>query len=124
VIPAPERSSPDRREPRPLIDGLDAVVRSLKGASAGTIGGVFGRWDDAVGPAIAGHVRPVKLDGAVLLVEVDEPGWATQLRFLEHDVIDRLRTVTGATVERLEVRVAGQPAAGRGGPQRGRRTDR
>jgi hypothetical protein len=50
----------------------------------------------------------VKLDGAVLLVEVDEPGWATQLRFLEHEVIERLRTVTGATVERLEVRVAGR----------------
>jgi predicted nucleic acid-binding Zn ribbon protein len=104
-------------EPRRLSDGLDAVVRSLKGPSAGTVQGVFGRWEDAVGPSVARHVRPVKLDGAVLLVEVDEPGWATQLRFLEHEVIERLRTVTGATVERLEVRVAGrgrQRPGGRG----------
>jgi predicted nucleic acid-binding Zn ribbon protein len=95
-------------EPRRLSDGLDAVVRSLKGASAGTVQGVFGRWEDAVGPSVARHVRPVKLDGTVLFVEVDEPGWATQLRYLEQDVLQRLSAVTGATVERLEVRVAGR----------------
>ncbi|MGD9701496.1 MAG: DUF721 domain-containing protein [Acidimicrobiia bacterium] len=107
-------------EPRRLIDGLDAVVRSLKGANAGTVQGVFGRWEDAVGPAVALHVKPLKLDGAVLVVEVDEPGWATQLRYLEHDLIERLQTVTGATVERLEVRVAGR-GRGRTG-ERGSRT--
>lgn len=94
------------REPRPLSDGLDAVVKSLKGSSAGTVRGVFGQWADAVGPAIAAHVRPIKLDGAVLVVEVDEPGWATQLRYLDREVMERLHSVTGARVERLDVRVA------------------
>lgn len=102
------RPGAERNEsgPRPLIDGLDAVMRSLKGPSAGTVRGVFAQWDDAVGPAIAAHVRPVKLDGDVLVVEVDEPGWATQLRFLDRELVERLRSVTGASVERLEVRVA------------------
>ena len=104
-------------EPRQLKDGLDAVVRSLKVASVDTVQGVFARWEEAVGPAVAAHVRPVKLDGAVLLVEVSEPGWATQLRYLEADVIERLHTVSGARVERIEVRVAG---ARRGGRARGR----
>ena len=107
----------ERSEPRQLKDGLDAVVRSLKVSSVDTVQGVFARWEDAVGPAVAAHVRPVKLDGAVLVVEVSEPGWATQLRYLEQDVIERLHTIAGARVERLEVRVAG---ARRGTRSRGR----
>jgi predicted nucleic acid-binding Zn ribbon protein len=70
------------------------------------MGGVFGRWEEAVGAAVAEHVQPVKLDGDVLVVEVDDPAWATQIRFLEGTVRERLREVAGAVVERLEVRVA------------------
>ena len=70
------------------------------------MGGVFGRWEEAVGAAVAAHVQPVKLDGEVLVVEVDDPAWATQIRFLEATLRERLREVAGASVERLEVRVA------------------
>jgi predicted nucleic acid-binding Zn ribbon protein len=70
------------------------------------MGGVFGRWEEAVGAAVATHVQPVKLDGSVLVVEVDDPAWATQIRFLEATLRERLREVAGASVERLEVRVS------------------
>jgi predicted nucleic acid-binding Zn ribbon protein len=106
--------------PRPLSDGLDAVVRSLQGVDAPTLRGVFDGWADAVGPVIAAHVNPLKLDGAVLLVEVDEPAWATQMRFLDHDVRERLQAATGAQVERIEVRVAGR-RSGRSGARSGGR---
>ncbi len=69
------------------------------------MGSLFNRWTDAVGQAVADHARPVKLDGTQLLVEVDEPGWATQLRFLERDVIERLRSVAGLEVSRFDIRV-------------------
>ena len=70
------------------------------------MGGVFGRWEESVGAAVAAHVQPVKLDGSVLVVEVDDPAWATQIRFLEATLRERLREVAGASVERLEVRVS------------------
>ena len=70
--------------------------------------GVFGQWEDAVGPALASHVRPVRLDGGALLVEVDEPAWATQVRLLADDLRSRLRVVAGVTVDRIDVRVAGR----------------
>ena len=57
--------------------------RTRAGADGRQMGGVFGRWDEAVGDAVAAHVQPVKLDGTTLVVEVDDPAWATQLRFLE-----------------------------------------
>jgi predicted nucleic acid-binding Zn ribbon protein len=106
--------------PKPLSEGLDAVVRSLHGADVPTIRGVFDGWADAVGPVIAAHVAPVKLEGTVLLVEVDEPAWATQVRFLEQDMRARLRTAAGAEVDRIEVRVAGRRTRRSGGRSGGR----
>ena len=70
-------------EPVPVTAALDGLLRSMRGgAGRAEVGGVFGRWDDAVGPMIAAHVRPVRLEHGVLLVEVSEPAWSTQVRFL------------------------------------------
>lgn len=92
-------------EPVPIARSLDAVVRSLRGPSRAAVGGVFGRWSDAVGEHVADHVRPLKLDGGVLTVAVDDPAWATQVRFLEGTIVARLHEVAGVVVERLDVRV-------------------
>lgn len=93
-------------EPVPLSRSLDGLMRSLRGADRIQIGGVFGRWTDAVGEHLASHVRPVKLDDDVLLVEADDPAWATQAKFLADTIRARLAEVAGVRVERLEVRVA------------------
>ncbi len=101
-----------RDEPVRLGDSLHEVVRSLRPeaasptASAAAMGGVFGRWEEAVGAAVAAHVQPVKLDGTTLVVTVDDPAWATQLKFLEGTLKQRLLEVAGATIERLDVRVS------------------
>lgn len=101
-------------DPVPLRDTMDQVVRALRGGGGGAsssttsaraLGTLFSRWTDAVGQAVADHARPVLLDGERLLVEVDEPGWATQLRFLEADVLERLRSVAGLQVSRFDIRV-------------------
>ena len=63
---------------------------------------------DDNGDAVAAHVKPVKLDGTKLIVEVDDPAWATQLRFLETTLKQRLLEVAGATIESVEVRVKGR----------------
>jgi hypothetical protein len=47
----------------------------------------------------------VKLDRGTLVVEVDDPAWATQMRFLEADLLSRLRSSGEMAVERLEMRV-------------------
>ena len=96
-------------EPRPLGEGLEGLLRSLRPAAASSpataMGGVFGRWEAAVGEVVARHVQPVRLDGTTLVVEVDEPAWATQLRLLESTVKRRLAEEAGAQVTTIEVRV-------------------
>lgn len=118
---------------RPLGDSLKGVVSSLRapvagpaanrasGPSASALGGLFRGWDDAVGAGVAAHARPVVLDNGRLVVEVDEPGWATQLRYLERDLLDRVRPlVAPAPLTSLDVRVKGarnpRGKAGRRGP--------
>ena len=88
-------------------DGTPGGVTATGGdASASALGGVFGRWEEAVGDALAAHVQPVKLDGSTLVVQVDDPAWATQLKFLEATLKQRLAEIAGATIDRIEVRVA------------------
>jgi predicted nucleic acid-binding Zn ribbon protein len=93
------------RDPIPISASLDEVVRSLRGPGRREVGGVFGRWEEAVGAHVAAHARPVRLDGGVLVVEVDEPAWATQITLLSNTIRERLMTVTGVEVARVEVRV-------------------
>jgi predicted nucleic acid-binding Zn ribbon protein len=106
------------RDPVPIGESLDSVVKSLRPESpsepassqsaaqtAKQMGGVFGRWAEAVGEAVAAHVSPVKVDGTKLVVEVDDPAWATQLRFLEATLKQRLLEVAGASIDTVEVRV-------------------
>jgi predicted nucleic acid-binding Zn ribbon protein len=50
-------------------------------------------------------VRPLKLDRGVLVVQVDDPAWATQMKFLERDLLDRLTAAGSGPVERVEIRV-------------------
>lgn len=99
-------------DPIPISQSLDGVVRSLRGPSRQAVGGLFGKWRDAVGEQVAEHVRPLKLDGRVLLVEVDDPAWATQVKFLSTMIIERLLDVAGVEIERIEVRVDRRNARG------------
>ena len=54
-------------------------------------------------------MRPVRLEHGTLLVEVEDPAWATQVRFLADDMRGRLAEVTGVAVERIDVRVGRPP---------------
>ena len=99
-------SGPGDPEPKALRDSVDDVVRSLRGTSARSLAGVFARWEEAVGPQVAAHAQPASLVDGCLLVDVDHPTWATQLRFLEADLLTRLRDVAGVDeVSRIELRV-------------------
>ena len=94
-------------EPVQITQSLDGIMRSLRGTDRIQIGGVFGKWPDAVGDNVAQHVSPIRLDEGVLTVEADESAWATQVKFLSGTIISRLHEVAGVDVERIEVRVAG-----------------
>lgn len=92
-------------DPQPISLGIDRLLRSLRGGDRRATVTVFSRWQDLVGDGVAAHVRPLKLDQGTLIIEVDDPAWATQMKFLEDDLLRRLRDTGDMSVQRLEVRV-------------------
>jgi predicted nucleic acid-binding Zn ribbon protein len=93
-------------DPVPISRSLDSMMKSLRGTDRIQVGGVFGKWDDAVGAQIAAHVRPIKLDQGTLLVEADTSTWATQVKFLTDTIISRLREEARVEITGVDVRVA------------------
>ncbi len=96
----------ERRPPRPVRDALDSLARRLGVPTASSLGAVFSGWDDAVGPHVAAHARPVGFTDGVLTVAVDDPAWAAQLRYLANDLLAKLAVAAGeGVVDRIEWRV-------------------
>ena len=110
-----------RTEPRPVGESLDRLSRSLSGMGAQPLVSVFTEWPKVVGDTLAAHCRPLSLDGTKLVIAVDEPAWATQIRYLETELLRRLaQVVEGPPVQSIEVRVN----PGETSPKRGSRGGR
>jgi predicted nucleic acid-binding Zn ribbon protein len=103
--PLPERN--EDRDPERLGPSLDRVARRLGAPSASALSGLFHRWDELVGASIAAHAKPISLRAGDLLVEVDSSAWATQLRFMTADLVERCCAELGPNaVKKIHIRVA------------------
>jgi predicted nucleic acid-binding Zn ribbon protein len=92
--------------PRPVRESLDGFARRLGAPQADALATVFAEWEAIVGSSVAAHARPLSLVRGALVVAVDQPGWATQLRYLGPRLVERIGEVAGpGVVDRLEVRV-------------------
>ena len=99
---------PEGQPPRRLADDLDTLVRRLGVPAGSASAGVFTRWEEAVGAGVARHAQPLSLRGTTLIVGVDGPAYATQLRMLTPQLLARLAELAGpGAVEAVEVRVRG-----------------
>jgi predicted nucleic acid-binding Zn ribbon protein len=100
-----EEDIPPGKPPRALNEVLGKVLRRMRVSDQSSAIGLFSGWRQIVGDTIADHVAPKRLEKRVLVVEVDDPAWATQLKFLESQLIATLRDSVGDEVESLEIRV-------------------
>ncbi len=105
----PWRSLPERnedRDPACLGPSLDKVAKRLGAPTAAALSGLFDRWEELVGASIAAHAKPISLRRGHLLVEVDSNAWATELRFMTGDLVERCCAVLGAdAVRKIDLRV-------------------
>jgi predicted nucleic acid-binding Zn ribbon protein len=101
------RAEQEREASEPLA--LGAAVRDLldeRGwAAEAAAGSVLANWEALVGPEVAARSRPVQLRAGELQVEAESTAWATQLRLLSRQLLDRLTTELGpGIVTRLVIR--------------------
>jgi predicted nucleic acid-binding Zn ribbon protein len=92
-----------------MAEALGAVSGKLGLGSTDLISVVFGRWEELVGSSVAAHVQPVRLVAGTLIVRADHPAWATQIRLIAPEILERVASEFGSegAPVRLEVRVRG-----------------
>ena len=94
-------------DPVPIADAL-AKVRAEFGLPDGdALRTLVERWPDVVGGDVAAHARLDALRDGMLVVVVDDPIWASQLRYLEATILERANALAGESVAAsVRVRVA------------------
>jgi len=109
------------REPRPVREALEEVSREL-GLDPEHLGRIVARWPEMVGEVVAEHAQPRSLRDGVLTVAVDAPAWATQLRYLEAELLARAeREVAPGAIGSIRVVVEGAARDALPGSARGPR---
>ena len=53
---------------------------------------IFHLWDRIVGDKTARHTKPARIGKNILFVEVDDPLWLTQLRYMRDDIMDKIES--------------------------------
>ncbi len=91
------RRRPGRRRSQPkLVGSLMGTVLSELGLEAASAAfQVSQRWEEAVGPEIARHCRPIGLRADVLELSVDSSVWCQELQLQRLEILEALRRVLG-----------------------------
>ena len=84
-----------RDDPRSVRDSLAAVARDLGMPEPAVLGALHERWSEIAGEQMSRHARPRSLLDGVLTVAVEDPAWATQIRYLEDELRARSSEMLG-----------------------------
>jgi predicted nucleic acid-binding Zn ribbon protein len=105
------RSGPSG-DPVALGDAVAAVGKELGIPEPDELAALTAAWSEIVGAAIASHASVRSVRDGVCTIEVDEAGWATQIRYAEQQVVERAAGCCGpGVVTSLRVVVAGSARA-------------
>jgi predicted nucleic acid-binding Zn ribbon protein len=106
---------PDPRDPQLFGAVLERLMKARGWEKPKAEATVFGAWEKVVGPDIAKHSRPVKLDDGVLTVEAESTAWATQLRMLAATLLKKIAAEVGHNVvKKLNIHGPAAPSWNRG----------
>jgi hypothetical protein len=104
---------------------LDRVLRGMGAPGVDAVELVFNRWEQVVGTVLAAQTRPAGLENGRLVLVADDPAVVSHVRWLEHQLLERLDGLLGSgRVVGIDVRVSrpGQRRGGRGVSGRTRST--
>jgi predicted nucleic acid-binding Zn ribbon protein len=95
-------SGPERRAEDPVLlrDAVAAVGRELGMPPPDELTKLAAAWPTIVGVQLVPHTSVRSVRDGVCTVEVDGPGWATQLRYAEHQLVERAEACCGPGVIR------------------------
>jgi predicted nucleic acid-binding Zn ribbon protein len=104
-------------EPARLGAAIDRLLGHLGAPPARVVSTLESVWPEVAGPGLASCSRPIELRDGTLVVACSEPAWASQLRWMEAELCQRLSAhLEGVAVVAIRVRHVG-PGEGPTGPR-------
>ena len=86
-----------REGPQRVGSGVDRVLKHLNAPSADVVESVFTNWSGLVGEVIGTHTRPKTIDDGTLVLEVDNPAWASEMEWMSEDILSTIAERTETT---------------------------
>ncbi|GAA3024224.1 DciA family protein [Gordonia defluvii] len=110
-------SGPDHRDPAPLGSLVGRLAQAPGWQSHVGAATVINSWASIVGEDISAHARPTRLEDGVLHVAAESTAWATQLRYVQRQILAKIAAVVGNGVV-TSLRISGpQAPSWRKGPR-------
>ena len=93
--------------PITLEDALNRLMGTLRAPPTDVVNTVFSCWAEIVGSDLSPHCRPVSIKAETLLIEAENSTWASELSWLQKDLISRVIQVTGSNrISKVQIRVS------------------
>ena len=102
-------AGPDSRDPQPFGRLVGSLARDRGWEPQIAEGTLFGQWLQIVGPDIAAHAQPEALRDTVLHVQAESTAWATQLRYVQRQILAKIAAAVGDGVV-TSLRISGPKA--------------
>ena len=82
-------------DPKPLKRALERLLGGLGSPEIDVMSTLVGSWPTIIGPELASRVKAVAVRGSELVVQVEDPGWASQIAWLESRLLERIEALVG-----------------------------
>lgn len=89
-----------------LGSSVESMLQFQGLGSAALLARIINLWPSVVGERMNAHATPAKIDGKELIVSVDHPAWATEIRMQSSRIVSQLESeLKSPLINRLKVHV-------------------
>ena len=83
------------KEPVHLRSVLEQLLKDFGTPDIRVVTSIVDQWEEVVGIDLAAKISAVAVSGAELIVRVDDPAWASQINWLEKQLLDKITNLVG-----------------------------
>jgi|TARA_B100000959_G_scaffold149557_2_gene156932 predicted nucleic acid-binding Zn ribbon protein len=83
------------KEPVHLRSVLEQLLKDFGTPDITTVTSIIDQWEEIVGSDLATKISAVAISGSELIVRVDDPAWASQISWLENQLLDKITRLIG-----------------------------
>jgi predicted nucleic acid-binding Zn ribbon protein len=83
------------KEPVHLRSVLEQLLKDFGTPDIAVVTSIVDQWEEIVGRDLAAKISAVAISGSELIVRVDDPAWASQINWLEKQLLDKITNLVG-----------------------------